>query len=186
MLTRLFGHRGEDRKRLNQASRALYETIVAQARQPRLYSAFGVPDTVAGRFEMVVLHLVLLFRRLGGAGDEAQAMAQAVFDTFATDMDRSMREMGIGDLGVPKRMKAVGKSFYGRLNVYGAALANGDRASFAAALQRNLFPEDSAPPAMDGLADYAFGEAAFLGEQELPPVLDGRVVFAPANAAVAS
>lgn len=177
MLTRLFGQKGNDRKRLNQASRDLYEAIVAQARQPRLYSELGVPDSVAGRFEMIVLHLVLLFRRLGGAGDVAQDTAQGVFDTFATDMDRSMREMGVGDLAVPKRMKAVGKSFYGRLNVYGAALAGGDRAALAAGLQRNLYPEDSAPPGLDALADYAFAEGTTLGEQDIRAILGGRVVF---------
>lgn len=117
----------------------LYGAIVAQARQPALYARFGVPDTLDGRFEMVVLHTALVTGRLmQGAGAE-KAAGQAVFDLYCLDMDRSLREIGIGDLGVPKRMKRMTERYYGRAGAYQTALANGDIAALRAAVERNVF-----------------------------------------------
>src|SRR5665213_3270052 len=100
----------------------LYGAIVAQARQPVFYESFGVADTVTGRFEMVVLHVSLVIDRL--QRDEGErALAQAVFDLYCVDMDRSLRELGIGDLGVPHRMKKMIEAFYGRARVYREAVA---------------------------------------------------------------
>jgi len=103
---------------------AIYGMIVAQAREPLFYREFGVPDTVDGRFDMVLLHLWLVLRRLravaGGAG-----LSQALFDHFCSDMDANLREMGVGDLTVPKRMQKFGEAFYGRAAAYDAALAAG-------------------------------------------------------------
>src|SRR5665213_3599039 len=116
----------------------LYGAIVAQARQPVFYDRLGVADTVTGRFEMVVLHLGLVIDRL--QRDEGErALAQAVFDLFCTDMDRSLRELGFGDLGVPHRMKKMTEAFYGRARAYREAVASGDRAALVAAVERNVF-----------------------------------------------
>jgi cytochrome b pre-mRNA-processing protein 3 len=115
---------------------AIYGMIVAQAREPLFYQAMGVPDTVNGRFDMVLLHLWTVLRRLrpapGGAG-----LSQALFDHFCGDMDANLREMGIGDLTVPKRMHKFGEAFYGRSAAYDAALDAGDEA-LAQALCRNI------------------------------------------------
>ena len=92
----------------------LYGAVVAQARQVVFYRDLGVPDTVDGRFELIVLHMVLLLRRLNREGDDGAALRQALFDVLLDDMDRSLREMGVGDLGVGRRVKAMGKAFYGR------------------------------------------------------------------------
>ena len=116
---------------------SLYGTIVAQARAPAFYRIYGVPDTVNGRLEMIMLHAVLLLRRLEeGAVSE---LGQAVFDRFCRDMDESMREMGVGDLAVPKKMRRIGEAFYGRQAVYRAALAVTRNDPLAAALERNVF-----------------------------------------------
>jgi cytochrome b pre-mRNA-processing protein 3 len=163
---------------------AIYTAIVAQARQPSLYRDHGVPDSVDGRFEMIVLHQVLLYHRFGPTDDEAIKVVQEVFDTFVADMDRSLREMGVGDLGVPKRMKAMGKSFYGRLSVYGNALAGNDRAGLAAALARNLFPEGQGP-SLAPLADYAFASVDTLRGATRADLFAARLPFAdPAAFAV--
>jgi cytochrome b pre-mRNA-processing protein 3 len=110
--------------------------IVAQAREPLFYRALGVPDTVNGRFDMVLLHLWLVLRRLrpveGGAG-----LAQALFDHFCSDMDANLREMGVGDLTVPKRMQKFGEAFYGRAAAYDAALEAGAE-PLAQALCKNV------------------------------------------------
>src|SRR5205085_1197593 len=93
---------------------ALYGAIVAQARHAGFYQNYAVPDTVLGRFDMIVLHLVLVLRRLRDGGAARSATAQGVFDRFCRDMDDNLREMGIGDQAVPDQMRRVGEAFYGR------------------------------------------------------------------------
>ena len=161
-----------------QLARDLYESIVAQARQPIFYRDLAVPDTVDGRFEMIVLHLVLLFHRLQTEGTEGQSTAQRVFDLFVTDMDMSLREMGVGDLGVPKRMKDVGRSFYGRLEAYGKPLADSNRGQMEEALQRNLFPEESGRAEdISTLTDYTINAAAHLGGTTFADIVAGNLTF---------
>jgi cytochrome b pre-mRNA-processing protein 3 len=115
---------------------AIYGMIVAQAREPLFYQAMGVPDTVNGRFDMVLLHLWMVLRRLrpapGGAG-----LSQALFDHFCGDMDANLREMGVGDLTVPKRMHKFGEAFYGRAAAYDMALEAGSE-PLAQALCKNI------------------------------------------------
>jgi len=133
---------------------AIYGMIVAQARQPAFYAAFNVPDTVDGRFDMVLLHLWMVLRMLR-QGPAEEGPAQKLFDHFCTDMDDNLREMGVGDLTVPKRMQKFGEAFYGRSAAYDAALDAG-HAELAAALNRNIFNE--AGPANAGrLAAYVTG-----------------------------
>src|ERR1041385_913328 len=118
---------------------ALYGAIVAQARDERFYGPYGVPDTVLGRFDLIVLHVALLLRRLR-AGDAAmRALAQGVFDAFCRDMDHNLREMGISDQGVPRQMRRVGEAFYGRAQAYDAALALPGNDALAQALVRNVY-----------------------------------------------
>src|SRR5436190_15734626 len=102
--------------------RRLYGVIVAQARAPDFYADYGVPDTIEGRFDMVVLHVYLVFRRLALAGAVARAQGQEVFDLFIEDMDASMRELGVGDLSVPRKVRAMAEGYFGRAGVYDAAL----------------------------------------------------------------
>src|SRR5437899_4480670 len=117
----------------------LYGTIVAQARAPAFYQSFGVPDTANGRLEMVLLHVILLLRRLAGEpADAAGALAQAVFDLFCRDMDANLREMGVGDLAVPRTMQRIGEAFYGRQAAYRAALDSHDPHALITVLARNV------------------------------------------------
>jgi cytochrome b pre-mRNA-processing protein 3 len=103
---------------------AIYGMIVTQAREPLFYRNLGVSDTVNGRFDLLILHLWMVLRRLrrmaGGEG-----LTQALFDRFCEDMDGNLREMGVGDLTVPKRMQAFGEAFYGRVAAYDLALSEG-------------------------------------------------------------
>lgn len=120
----------------------LYGAIVAQSRRAGFYTDFGVPDTLEGRFEMVLLHTILICHRLKDGDERERALSQEVFDTFASDMDRTLREMGVGDLSVPKKMKKIGAAFYGRAAAYDAALAAGDDSLLVAALARNILEVD--------------------------------------------
>jgi cytochrome b pre-mRNA-processing protein 3 len=115
---------------------AIYGMIVTQAREPLFYRELAVPDTVNGRFDMVVLHLWMVLRRLKPVAN-GQELSQALFDRFCDDMDGNLREMGVGDLTVPKRMQAFGEAFYGRTAAYDLALAAGEE-PLAQALCRNI------------------------------------------------
>jgi len=137
MFRRLFGH-----KRTNHViADALYMEIVAAARQPEFYAGFGVPDTPLGRFELIALHMVLFLRRLKGRGVILEEIGQHVTDEYFKDIDYALRELGIGDTSVPKRMKKLARMFYGRAASYTAAIDDGDRIALAAALARNIMPE---------------------------------------------
>jgi cytochrome b pre-mRNA-processing protein 3 len=130
---------------------ALYGVIVAQARHPIFYQQLGVPDTANGRLEMIVLHAVLVLGRLD-AEPAFRPLGQALFDHFCSDMDANLREMGVGDMAVPRKMKAIGEAFYGRKRAYEAALAApalGEPGldELAAALTRNVYTDATATDA---------------------------------------
>jgi cytochrome b pre-mRNA-processing protein 3 len=131
---------------------AIYGMIVTQAREPLFYRDLGVPDTVDGRFDLLVLHLWMVLRRMrtiqGGAG-----LSQALFDYFCDDMDANLREMGVGDLTVPKRMQAFGEAFYGRSAAYDQAVDAGHE-PLAQALCKNILNGGDAEKARQ-LAFYA-------------------------------
>ncbi|MBM3485512.1 MAG: hypothetical protein FJX67_02595 [Alphaproteobacteria bacterium] len=168
------------RAALEAASERLYAAIVAQARQPGFYLAGGVPDTVDGRFDLIALHAFLVLRRLKDGRPAAAPLSQALFDLLFTDMDRSLREMGAGDLGVGRRVKAMAKAFYGRIAAYEEGLAKGG-VMLDEAIGRNLFRgEDVRPEALKAIAAYLEREAAALVEQRLDDLLVGTVRFGPA------
>jgi cytochrome b pre-mRNA-processing protein 3 len=133
---------------------SLYGAIVAQARVPAFYRSYGVPDTVSGRMEMIMLHAVLVLRRLEDEAAPARALGQELFDRFCRDMDESLREMGVGDLAVPRKMRRIGEAFYGRRAAYQAALVAPGDEPLAATLQRNVFAGASEPAAAARLAAY--------------------------------
>ena len=132
----------------------IYQIAVDQARKSDLYEKYGVPDTVDGRFEMVTLHIFLVLRRLKGAKSPGRDISQALFDYMFEDMDLSLREMGAGDMGVGKRVKAMVQAFYGRVASYEEGLAaKGD--VLAKAIERNVFGTVDAPGcAAARLAEY--------------------------------
>jgi cytochrome b pre-mRNA-processing protein 3 len=144
---------------------AIYGMIVTQAREPLFYRDLGVPDTVNGRFDLLVLHLWMVLRRLksieGGMG-----LSQALFDRFCADMDDNLREMGVGDLTVPKRMQAFGEAFYGRTAAYDLALTAG-REPLAQALCKNILNGEGIENARR-LAFYADAAIAALSAVDGP------------------
>ena len=129
-----FNHFRKPRTPLRGTIEAIYGMIVTQAREPLFYRALGVPDTVNGRFDLLLLHLWLVLRRLKSVEGGA-ALSQALFDHFCNDMDDNLREMGVGDLTVPKRMQAFGEAFYGRTAAYDLALDRRPRGAGAGAVQ---------------------------------------------------
>lgn len=157
----------------------LYGAIVAQARSPAFYSDYGVPDTVAGRFDLIVLHLVLLIDRLGRETGAGRGIGQQLFDAFCRDLDDNLREMGVGDLAVPKRMREFGEAFYGRQAAYLAAFAAADQGLLEKALRRNIFQDAENGRGAARLARYVcVARRQFDGQQDRT-LLRGDVVFPP-------
>lgn len=118
---------------------ALHQRIVAAARHPDLYGSLQVPDTLEGRFEVLTLHVVLVLEALRRLDAPADEVGQELVDEVFRQLEASLREMGVGDVVVPKRMKALAQAFYGRARAYDAALASGDETALAAALARNVY-----------------------------------------------
>ena len=164
------------------AGHVLYVAAVAAARDPFLYATVGAPDTLDGRFDLVGLHVFLVIRRLSAQPRPGPQLAQAVFDAMFRDMDVNLREMGVGDLSVGKKVKVMWEAFHGRAAAYAAALDAGDRALLQAALARNVW---RGAPAGDGpalLAAIAVAQEACLAGQD---VAAGELAFLPAAAAAA-
>ncbi len=174
-VTRLL-RRGSDAR---PAAEAAYQVIVAQARRPEFYRALAVPDTLDGRFELIALHVFLVLRRLKGEA-AARGMSQALTDRLFEDLDRSLREMGAGDLGVGRRVKVMARAMYGRIAAYEAGLAAGGGA-LAAALGRNLYGTAAEPPegAVEAMDAYIRREAAGLAAQDAAAIAAGRPEFGP-------
>ncbi len=162
----------------------LYGHVVDAARQPVFYGDFGAPDTVDGRFDMIVLHLFLLIDRFSGEARQHPTL-QAVLEELFVDMDRSLRELGAGDTGVKKRIHVMIDSLYGRLEAYNGAIENGEEA-MSAALARNVYrAPDAAPARLDGLTRYVYRARETLAAQSEDAILAGEVRF-PAGDAVSA
>jgi cytochrome b pre-mRNA-processing protein 3 len=161
---------------------ALYGAAVAAARDPLLFARLGVPDTVEGRFDLISLHVALLIRRLRADSDpRGAALAQAVFDAMFADMDLNLREMGVGDLSVGKKVRQAWEAFHGRALAYEAALDGADAPALAEALARNVWRGAAPEGAALALARLAAAQAAHLAGQGLVPLLAGRADFLPAE-----
>jgi cytochrome b pre-mRNA-processing protein 3 len=178
LMSRLFGPRPA-----KLAGRALFERVAAQARTAALYRDGGVPDTVEGRFECYALHVDLVLHRLKGQGPEAAEVGQALFDKFLDNLDEGLRDMGVGDLSVGKKMRKLGEAIYGRMRGYDAALdaividpGAATLAPLAALISRVLFNvEDRAEGGP--LAAYAATCARALAAQPLEEVLAGELAW---------
>ncbi len=162
-----------------QAAARLYDRIVEQARSPAFYLELGVKDDLEGRFDLVVLHLHLVVRRLSttDAGQSAVDMAQAVFDTFFHDMDRSLRAIGVGDRSVGKKVKDMVRAFYGRTQAYEEALAAPEDGALETALARNVFAGSADPAGAGRLARYCRAAAAEVSAQPVADLVGGNVRF---------
>lgn len=160
------------------AADALYRAIVAQARQPGFYATAEVPDTPDGRFDLIVAHSVLVLRRLHREPGRTRDLAQAVFDLMFADMDQNLREMGVGDLAVGKRIKAMAKGFYGRLSAYERALDSEDVAALSVSLRRNLYRKsEPSEDAVAAFAGYFRREAAQLDAVPVEQLMTGVLRF---------
>ncbi len=181
----------------NRNIHALYGMIVAQARSAVFYTGYGVPDTVQGRFDLIVLHLILLLSRLGRENEAGSKLGpnpppslrpslqrsigrnlgQLLFDVFCRDLEDNLREMGVGDLAVPREMRRFGEAFYGRQAAYRAALAAADQRELEKALARNIFGAVGVDHRAARLARYARAAVTRLDTEEEDALIAGKAVF---------
>jgi cytochrome b pre-mRNA-processing protein 3 len=170
------------RDKFERAAFQLYSTAVAAARDPHLYATLGVPDTLDGRFDAIALYVYLTIRRLGEELESGPAMAQAVFDAMFLDMDINLREMGVGDMSVGKRNRAMWEAFNGRSAAYAAAWD--DVTALEASLARNVWRGKGAPAgAAAALGRLARAQGACLAKQDIKAMRHGDIHFLPAEEA---
>ena len=179
LLDRLFRPRAAQ-----SAGRALYARAVEQSRSPGLYSELGAPDTAEGRFEVYSLHVVLLLDRLRAPdgvalGEAVTDVAQALFDAYLKDLDQALRELGVGDLSVGRKMRRLGEAFYGRGKSYEAAFAAlPDEEPLRALLIRTVYAEAD-PSSAPGLAAYVLAQRTALAGQPVEALAAGEVAWKP-------
>ncbi len=159
----------------------LYTQAVRAARDPYFYADLGVPDTLDGRFDLVGLYACLVIRRLRDLPPKGPRVAQAVFDAMFSDMDINLREMGVSDMAIAKKVRAMWEAFHGRAVAYEAPLAGHDAAALADALARNIWRGEAAPGALP-TARIALAQMQAL--EQIPPadMLAGRIGFAAPRA----
>lgn len=163
--------------------RRLYEALALQARLPVFYADLGVPDSIDGRFEMLCVHAHAVFHRLRGRGAAADQLAQATYDAMFAGLDAALREMGVADLGVGRRIKIMTEALNGRIHAYDAALAGQDADELPAALRRNVYGTTTP---LDGqvaaLAAYQRALRARLSAADDTDLPAGRPPFPPVQA----
>jgi len=177
---------GQSRRsdRHERAGFLLYGAAVTAARDPYLYEALGVPDTLDGRFDAIALYVFLLIHCLHRLPDPGPSLAQAVFDAMFSDMDINLREMGVGDLSVGRRVRAMWEAFHGRSSAYTAAAETDDIVGLEMALTRNVWRGAVPPPgAAAALARLVLAQTGSLAEQPLTALAAGGVRFMPAKVA---
>jgi cytochrome b pre-mRNA-processing protein 3 len=173
------------RSALKDAAHGLYGAAVRQAREPAFYSACAVPDTLDGRFDLIVLHVFMLMRGLKRLGEPGERLGKALLEVMFDDMDQNLREMGVGDLSVGKKVKAMARAFYGRSKAYGDALAPDAEATLlAAALGRNIYGRTVPTPGQLGALEVYVRDAVTLVQTRASEAfLAGRIEFPPAPGA---
>jgi cytochrome b pre-mRNA-processing protein 3 len=166
---RIFGQRKPD------PSEALYGAIVAAARQEKFYAEWQVPDTLDGRFDMMVLHMFLTLNRLRHFGAASEVLRQALTDRFFAAMDSALREVGVGDISVGKKVRKMAEAFFGRVAAYNAGIAKGET-ELSDALKRNIYVEVDGNHAHD-LARWVLQAKAILDKQDMDEIAQGHVRF---------
>lgn len=173
----------------------LYVSAVRQARDPAFYTRCGVADTIDGRFDLIVIHVFLVVRALRKAGEPGDRVGDQIFKVMMDDMDLNLREMGVGDLSVGKKVKAMARAYYGRAMAYGSAI-DAEKAATSAAegaqtlesvLRRNVYGSlEPEPGELEALAAYVRAAEAALDEQPVAALFDGKVRFEPVQAGPAA
>ena len=154
----------------------LYIKAVEQARLVSFYDTWGVADTLEGRYDMLAMHAFIILHRLKGQGEQADAVAQAFFDVMFRDMDTNLRELGVGDMGVAKRVPKMAEALYGRINAYEEGLKSSDDRIMKSALDRNLYRKTATDDTkLAAMAAYLRNQVAHVANQPLDSLVAGDI-----------
>ena len=161
---------------------ALYKAIVQQSRLPDFYIHLDVADTVEGRFDMIALHMFLVMRKLKTGEEKTEAFTQSLYDLMFADMDLNLRELGVGDMGLARRVPKMAEAFYGRIKAYEEGLAADDNdGTLKEGLNRNLYRKTLASDeSLVKMAAYLRTEATNIENTDMATLLKGQVTFGPA------
>jgi cytochrome b pre-mRNA-processing protein 3 len=149
--------------------------LVERARDPALYSELRAPDTVEGRFELYTLHLFLLLERLKGQGAQAAETSEALFETYVSALDNGLREMGVGDLSVGKKMRRLAEAFFGRIKAYESALGALPATDVLSALLARTVYDGVGDPPLAAMIERILTERAALAAEPIAELSAGRV-----------
>ena len=165
-------------------ARLLYTSVIEQSRHPVFYTDCCVDDTVEGRFDLLALHAFLVLRRLKKAPDNTNVLSQTFFDLMFADLDVNLRELGVGDMGMGRRIRKLAESFYGRIAAYDSGLDSDDDELLKSAIDRNLYMNTPVSEKILGLmAEYVRREDDSLAQQQVSALMEGQVTFgAPPHA----
>lgn len=153
------------------APRMVYEAIVAAARHPLPYAKWGVPDTLDGRFDLIILHAYLVLNRLKG---EDRSFRQDLVDALFRDMDRAMRDLGVSDVSVGKKVRKMAEVFYGRISAYDQAMT-GSAGELEDVIRRNIFADAEDASGVAALARYMREAGEDLARQPVAGIVAGEV-----------
>jgi cytochrome b pre-mRNA-processing protein 3 len=170
----LFGRRRKNRDVIER----LYKAVIEQSRAVIFYQKIGVPDTLEGRFELVTLHMTLVSRRLKGMPSPGPDMSQDLVDLTFAQFEAALREIGVGDISIPKRMKVMTSAYLGRASAYDEALRKNDVGLLAEALARNLFGQAEKPPnAVEKVTNYVIQSATALDTAAIGDFYSAKLPF---------
>lgn len=166
------------RKRRKEVSEKLFGAVVTQSRRREFYMEYGVPDTLDGRYDMLVVHVALLMIRLQQEPD-GKKLCQSLFDRFFRDMERSLREIGVGDLSVPRHMKRMMRGFNGRAERYRMAFRDSSPEMLEEAVRKNIYGDDAATDseAAQKMVRYIVRTFSYLQSQDGGALSSGNARF---------
>jgi len=156
----------------------LYKAVVEQSRSVTFYQTIGVPDTLEGRFELLTLHMTLVSRRLKTLPSPGPDMSQDLVDLTFAQFEAALREIGVGDISIPKRMKVMASAYLGRASAYDEALRKNDSGLLAEALARNLFGHAEKPPnAVEKVTNYVIQSSQALENAVIEDFYSAKLPF---------
>lgn len=173
------------KKPYEQQAWSVFETVQDQSRKSEFYADLNVPDTTEGRFDLLILHMFLVIERLKNEQGGVE-FSQNLFDVAFQSIDQGFREIGIGDMGVPKRMRKLMLGFNGRVHIYDEALSEGDTGKLTHALERNVYfslveSPENIDDCLDKLAEYVRNNMQYLQEQDTDAIMSGAIKFKDLN-----
>lgn len=167
-----------ERSARREAAEKIYDAIVAQSRNPVFYVRCGVPDTLSGRFDMLVIHMFIVMHNLRMGDNEGKLLGKEIIEAFVREMDSMVRDLGIANIYVAQEVRKIADLFYKQLIIYTTAVENRNKRSLSEAIWKSFQSgDDTANVAADVIADYVFHALENMREMPLNLLLQGNLEF---------